>query len=69
MKEKHYFILKYRGGDIFDKMLETHDTGKAIESAIAEWNGLTVLIMQYGSNMYQDTQEQFKAVSTKTKTA
>lgn len=32
-------------------------------------HGLTVLIMPYGSNMYQDTQEQFKAVSTKTKTA
>lgn len=41
MKEKHYFILKYRVGDIFDKMLETHDTGKAIESAVDEWNGLT----------------------------
>ena len=41
MKEKHYFILKYRGGDVFDKMLETRDTGKAIKSAIDEWNNLT----------------------------
>lgn len=32
-------------------------------------HGLTVVIMPYGGNMYQDTQEQFKTVNTKTKTA
>lgn len=41
MREKHYFILEHRGGDCFDKKLETSDLSKAIKAAIDEWDCLT----------------------------